>query len=116
MSVALANPPTDPFVIDVFRRSLGELWFQVAPLCQGVDDPTVLDATLRARADSEGSHLVHELEALLVGWPHYDSAQRAVLTAAVAYVAGTVPGDHEAIVVDGDKVIDAAVRSILRSS
>lgn len=109
--------PAAPPVLDAFRRDLGGLWTWVGPLCRDEQDPDRLIATLH-ETSTEGSpveRLAPELEALMAGWPHYDSQRRAVLSGAVAFLAeddGRTP-ELDSVVAD-ELVVEAAVRAVLR--
>lgn len=110
-------------VLEGFRRRLGPLWAEVAPHCvdSAADDlPRLQSQIARCSRPECARHpqLARELEAMLAGWHHYDSPERMVLRGAVEYLAvddettptsGFVDGD-------GDVVVDAAVRALLRGA
>lgn len=119
MPVVMPDTSSNPVVFERFRRDLGELWNEVAPLCHSADDPAELAAAIHAQ-DSTVHRTLPDLEALLAGWAHYDASRRAILTGAVTYVTegGIAPGHaHPAPTGPGsdEVVVDAAVRAILRS-
>ena len=116
MSVVLPETSSNPAVWEVFRRNLGELWYEVAPLCHTVEDPSELAAALHGE-DRPDARTLPDLEALLAGWPHYDATRRAVLSGAVAYLTESDPEEAspgELLRADQEVVVDAAVRAILR--
>ena len=118
MSVVMPDTSANPVVFERFRRDLGELWTEVAPLCHSAEDPADLAAALHAQ-DGTLRRVLPDLEALLAGWTHYDSSRRAILTGAVTYVTEDRPADaptHPEATVPGaeEVVVDAAVRAFLR--
>ncbi|WP_312718195.1 hypothetical protein [Mobilicoccus sp.] len=119
MSVVTPATLSNLVVLDRFRRDLGELWSDVAPLLHTTEDPADLAAALHAQ-DAAANCVLPDLEALLAGWAHYDSTRRAILTGAVTYVTEGLPGGDDRRPEDGaqgydEVVVGAAVRAILRT-
>ncbi|GAB47358.1 hypothetical protein [Mobilicoccus pelagius] len=121
MAAVISETSSNPVALERFRRDLGELWNDVAPLCHSTEDPAELVAALHAQ-DGTVHRALPDLEALLAGWRHYDTTSRAILTGAVTYVTETTPTRDGAVAGagetvgghDGEVVVDAAIRAILR--
>ncbi len=100
-------------VLHRFESELGVLWPDVAPLCtrRYVKEGLAADSTPATPLDGRVPwHTVPaDLQALLVGWGHYDENERAVLRGAVGFVT-----DGHRWSPDDDTVIEAAVRALLR--
>lgn len=119
MAAVMSETSSNPVALERFRRDLGDLWNDVAPLCHSAEDPAELVAALHAQ-DGSVHRALPDLEALLAGWPHYDTTSRAILTGAVTYVTEAAPARDEAEETpaehDDEVVVDAAIRAILRRS
>lgn len=103
-----------------FRSRVPHLWSQVEPLCaateadrdQEMEELRAAIAEGRARrAGASSRHPGDELEALLAGWPHFDSDRRAVLRGAVRYLA-TDPSSIS--MARQEQLVGAAVAAVLR--
>lgn len=102
------------------------MWPAVRPLCRALDDDGVVTLSRRleqhmlahpACQDRVGE-LAADLMALMAGWPHLDRDARAVLVAAMSYLAegdDSVPDHLPGGLDDDDRVVGAAVRAILRA-
>ena len=117
MTAVTSDTSSNPVVLERFRRDLGDLWTEVAPLLRSAEDPAELAAALHAQ-NRAVSHALPDLEALLAGWAHYDSTRRAILSGAVTYVTDSTPPRPARTPAEGgtrdDIVVDAAIRAILR--
>lgn len=113
--------------IAVFSSRIPHLWGAVAPLCEppvpAPADPEEEAASLRAEvasrrsgssssSDAVGRRPGDELEALLAGWSHFDGERRAVLRAAVRYLARLNRQQRDAA--REESLVDAAVAAVLR--
>lgn len=125
-----ASPTTRP--LQRFASELGEMWPRLAPLCVdlGADDISALVGSTRRtahRARPELRLLAGDLEALLAGWNHFDSDERALLRGTISYLEGEADavgagwraaagrdGRSDAGPARADDVVGAAVRTVLR--
>ncbi|WP_168581763.1 hypothetical protein [Gephyromycinifex aptenodytis] len=107
-------------VLTRFRHRLGPLWDDVAPHCveAGAEDLPRLKNQIRRCSRPEcatNAQLARELEALLAGWPHYGSCERMILRGAVDYLAeDEAQSPRAGVARDGDVVVEATVRTLLR--
>lgn len=110
-------------VLDGFRHRLGPLWADVAPHCvdSAADDLPRLESQIRRCSRPECARhpaLARELEAMLAGWYHYGPPERMVLRGAVDYLAASDKAVPTVGLMrdDGDLVVSAAVRALLRGA
>ncbi|MCH8613270.1 hypothetical protein [Arsenicicoccus dermatophilus] len=123
---ATSGHPSHEGALGTFREELGDMWPAVRPLCRALDDDGVVTLSRRleqhmlahpACQDRVGE-LAADLMALMAGWPHLDRDARAVLVAAMSYLAegdDSVPDHLPGGLDDDDRVVGAAVRAILRA-
>ncbi|AKT51622.1 hypothetical protein [Arsenicicoccus sp. oral taxon 190] len=111
--------------LETFRLELGDLWGAVRDRCVALDDDGVVALSRQLEQHLQTHPLVsqrigelaNDLMALMAGWQHFGAEERAVLVAAMAYLADAddvVPDHLPGGLDDDDHVVGAAVRAVLR--